>query len=95
MRAVQRWGAPLTHAEIQPLLAQVDGWRVEGDKRLIKKFEFKDFMGPIGFANKIAEIAEEQGHSDLYVAWGKVKSQSDAQDRRAHGIRLHPRGEDR
>ena len=65
---------PLTHAEIQPLLAKVEGWRVENDKRLIKKFEFDDFMGPMQFANRIAEIAEEEGHHpDLYVAWGKVE----------------------
>jgi 4a-hydroxytetrahydrobiopterin dehydratase len=65
---------PLTHAEIQPLLSKVEGWRVENDKRLVKKFEFKDFMGAMRFANKIAEIAEEEGHHpDLYVAWGKVE----------------------
>ena len=64
---------PLTHAEIQPLLAQVDGWRVEGDKRLIKKFEFKDFMGPIGFANKIAEIAKSRSSPGSCGGVGKVE----------------------
>jgi 4a-hydroxytetrahydrobiopterin dehydratase len=65
---------PLSHDEIQPLMERVNGWTVEADKKLIKTYKFKDFMGPMGFANRIAEIAEGEGHHpDLYVAWGKVE----------------------
>ena len=65
---------PLTAQEIEPLLTRVDGWSVEDNKRLKKTFKFNDFMGSMGFANKIAEVAEQQAHHpDLYVAWGKVE----------------------
>ena len=65
---------PLTHDEIQPLLARVDGWRVEGDKKLIKSYKLEGFMEPVRYVNKIAAVAEEEGHHpDLYVAWGKVE----------------------
>jgi 4a-hydroxytetrahydrobiopterin dehydratase len=66
---------PLSHEEIRPLLARVEGWTVEGDKKLRKSYQFSDFMAPIRFANKIAEVAEEEGHHpDLYVAWGKLEA---------------------
>ena len=66
---------PLTPDEIQPLLAKVEGWRVEDDKKLMKAYKFEDFMGPMRFANKIAEVAEEEGHHpDLYVAYGKLEA---------------------
>src|SRR5215210_1098214 len=67
---------PLSHEEIQPLLARVEEWRVEGDKKLIKSYKFSDFMGPMRFANQIARVAEEEGHHpDLSVAWGKLEAQ--------------------
>ncbi len=66
---------PLAREEIQPLLARVDGWHVEADKKLTKSFKFKDFMGPVKFTNAIAEVAEEEGHHpDLYVAWGELRA---------------------
>jgi len=42
---------PLTPAEIAPLLAQVEGWTVEANKRLIKPFKFKNFVQAVEFVN--------------------------------------------
>src|SRR5579862_4418750 len=69
-----RGGVPaLTHEQIQPLVAQLDGWTVEGDKRLIKTFKVANFLEAMAFANAITPVAEAQGHHpDLYVAWGKL-----------------------
>jgi 4a-hydroxytetrahydrobiopterin dehydratase len=70
-------GSPhLTSAEIEPLLGQLEGWKVEesdGHLRLTKVFKFKGFMPGVELVNRIAPIAEaEQHHPDLLVSWGSV-----------------------
>ena len=65
---------PLTAKEIAPLLAQMEGWKVEDDKRLSKSFRFKNFVQAVDFVNALTQIAEqEQHHPDLYVRWGEVR----------------------
>jgi 4a-hydroxytetrahydrobiopterin dehydratase len=62
----------LTPEEIEPRLAQLNGWSVVGNE-LERTFDFRDFMGPVGFVNRIAVVAEELNHHpDLEVGWGKV-----------------------
>ncbi len=75
-----RGGEPtLTDAEIEDLLLHVIGWQVrdvDGVKRLEKAFKFKNFVEAMDFTNKIAVIAEEQGHHPLIVTeWGRVAVQ--------------------
>jgi 4a-hydroxytetrahydrobiopterin dehydratase len=66
---------PLTRAAITPLLAQLEGWTVEQDKRLIKAFKFKNFVQAVDFVNGVTRVAEEeQHHPDLYVRWGEVRA---------------------
>ena len=39
---------------------------------LRRNYEFRDFAGSMAFANRVGDIAEQQGHHpDLYVAWGR------------------------
>lgn len=70
---------PLTAAEIDDLKLHVIGWQVkelEGVNRLEKVFKFKDFLEAMTFTNKIAVIAEEQGHHPLITTeWGRVTVQ--------------------
>src|SRR5262249_39101605 len=64
---------PLTPAEFTPLLGQLHGWDVADAKRLSRTYRFKNFAEAMAYANRVADIAEEQAHHpDLYVAWGKV-----------------------
>lgn len=64
---------PLTEGEIEPLIKQLSGWRVENNSKITKEFKFKNFKEAVAFVNSITEIAEQEGHHpDLYVAWGKV-----------------------
>jgi 4a-hydroxytetrahydrobiopterin dehydratase len=64
---------PLTAAEIAPLLAQLDGWEVERDRKLLRTYSVKNFAQAMALANRIGAIAEEQAHHpDLHVAWGRV-----------------------
>ncbi len=69
----------LTEAEIEDLLFHVIGWQVievDGVKRLEKAFKLKNFVGAVEFTNKIAVIAEEQGHHPLIITeWGRVTIQ--------------------
>lgn len=40
---------------------------------LVREFRFKDFAEAMAFANKVAVIAEEEGHHpDLSISWGSV-----------------------
>lgn len=66
---------PLTADEIKPLLALLNGWQVEDNKRLIRSYPFKNFVQAMDFAYKaILPIAEEEAHHpDLYVRWGEVR----------------------
>ncbi len=65
---------PLTPEQIAPLLAQLDGWRVEENKKLVKSFRFKNFAQAVEFVNAITAVAEaEQHHPDLYVRWGETR----------------------
>ncbi len=67
---------PLTDAELQELLPQVPEWRVverEGIKRLERTFTFRNFREAMAFANRVGELAEEEGHHPaLLVEWGRV-----------------------
>jgi len=63
----------LTPEEIEPLLAQIDGWNVVGGTRLAKTYTFPDFVQALAFVNRAGAVAEEEGHHpDLYLTWGKV-----------------------
>lgn len=65
---------PLTPEEIAGYQPQVPEWHVSSDKLSIsREFKFKNFKEAITFADKVGEIAEEEGHHPvLTVAWGKV-----------------------
>lgn len=65
---------PLTREQYQPLLAQLHGWQVENDSRLVRSFAFPDFVQALALVNKIGDLAEREGHHpDLFLSWGKVR----------------------
>lgn len=49
-------------------------WEVSSDSKSIsQEFKFKDFKEAMQFVNKVADIAEEQGHHpDIYIYYNKV-----------------------
>jgi 4a-hydroxytetrahydrobiopterin dehydratase len=58
----------------ESLLAQLDGWRIEAGKKLVKSFRFGDWKEAMAFANQISGLAEAEGHHpDLLVSWGRVR----------------------
>lgn len=64
---------PLTAAETDRLLLKLGSqWMLNEKGHLHKEYKFKDFLTAMAFANKIATLAEQQGHHpDLSIAWGK------------------------
>ncbi len=65
---------PLKGADLDPLIAQLDGWQIVNEHHLEKTYPFKNFKEALAFTNKVGELAERVGHHpDIYLAWGKVK----------------------
>ena len=72
-----RVGAPrATQEEIDRYMPQLPDWELvqeEETDRLRRKFAFADFRKALQFANRVGEIAEEEGHHPaLLVEWGAV-----------------------
>ena len=64
---------PLAAARTKALLAELDaGWALNEAGHLVRAYEFTDFVTAMAFANRVGDIAEEQGHHpDLHVGWGR------------------------
>ena len=56
------------------MAAKVHGWTLNDEStRLSRRFEFEDFRKAMEFVNRVAELAEEQGHHpDIAIHWNKV-----------------------
>ena len=53
----------LPAGEVDRLLSQVSGWQVEpGVSELRKRYKFASFMHTMAFVNRMAELAETEGH---------------------------------
>ena len=63
---------PLTAKEVEEWLQELGkGWAVNNKGHLHKEYPLNDFKDPMVFANKIAELAEKEGHHpDLKISWG-------------------------
>lgn len=66
---------PLEEARTNEFLKQVPTWALK-EGHLYKKFKFKNFIEAMKFVNKIAEIAENEGHHpDFSVHYNKVEAE--------------------
>ncbi len=69
-----RGGVPaLARNRAETLLQELDGgWRLGTNGHLERAYTFDDFAQAMAFANRLADIAEdERHHPDLHIAWGK------------------------
>ena len=66
---------PLAPDAAKALAGQVPKWKLRKDEpRLWREFTFKDFVRAMKFINKVAQLAEEEGHHpDIHVHWNRVK----------------------
>lgn len=50
-----------------------DDWEVTDNKRISKEFVFENYKHAMEFVNKVADLAEEEGHHPvMHVSYGKV-----------------------
>ena len=66
---------PLIEVKENEYLKEVEGWSIirEGVHRIKKEFYFEDFKDAMKFVNKVADIAEEEGHHpDIYIYYNEV-----------------------
>ena len=74
--ACRRDAPKVTEAEIAEYHSQVSEWDlIERDeiKRLERLFQFDGFAEALAFANRVGELAEEEGHHPaLLTEWGRV-----------------------
>ena len=65
---------PLTVQKAKSYLEQTPGWEIiEGGKKIKREFKFKDFKEAIAFVNKVAELAESEGHHpDFHIFYSRV-----------------------
>jgi len=68
---------PLDSKEIEKFMPQVEGWSLEekdDHKQIFKKVKFKDFNESMEFVNKVADIAEDEGHHpNMFINYNRVR----------------------
>ena len=66
--------APLSEEQAAAFSGSTPGWRLEeGGTRLTRRFELQDFVEAMRFVNRVADVAEREGHHpDIAIHWNKV-----------------------
>ena len=66
--------APLKEEEIKKYMEELkEGWEVLENKKIQKLFRFKDFKEVMVFVNKVADLAENEGHHpNITIDYSKV-----------------------
>ena len=74
--------SPFAQEQYEPLLKELKlGWEVIEDpsassgqgKKIRHEFKFKDFVKAMEFVNKVAKLAEEQGHHpNIHIYYSRV-----------------------
>ena len=65
---------PLEAEKIQEYLKELEGgWEVRENKMIARRFKFKTFRESIDFVNRVANLAESEGHHpDIIIRYNKV-----------------------
>ncbi|KKU91515.1 MAG: Pterin-4-alpha-carbinolamine dehydratase [Candidatus Jorgensenbacteria bacterium GW2011_GWA1_48_11] len=69
-------GTPaLSPAAAKGLLKEAPNWVLDsGAKKISREFDCKDFRGSTAFVNKVAVLAESEGHHpDIHIFYDKVR----------------------
>ena len=66
--------APLDKHEIAEYKKQInDGWEVRDNNKISKEFVFVNYKHTMDFVNKVADLAEEEGHHPvMHVYYGRL-----------------------
>jgi len=64
---------PLPKKEATALSARVPDWKITEDKKLERELKFKNFSEAMRFVNRVAELAEKEGHHpEIRVSYNRV-----------------------
>lgn len=65
---------PLAPEDIERYMAELpDGWHVLDGKKIQKEFLFSDFIKAMAFVDRVADVAESEGHHpDIHIHYNKV-----------------------
>lgn len=65
---------PFDRQEAQDYVDESHGWILSEDaKKISKEYKFVDFIGAINFVERVADVAEMEGHHpDIHVHYNKV-----------------------
>ncbi|MBI2614059.1 MAG: 4a-hydroxytetrahydrobiopterin dehydratase [Candidatus Levybacteria bacterium] len=67
---------PLSNEKEDEMLKLIQGWMLvrKGTHKITRQFKFKDFKKAMEFVNKIAALAENEGHHpDIKIVYNKVQ----------------------
>ncbi len=67
---------PLTKVEENRDMDDIEGWDLDRDgiHRIERKLKFNDFKESMKFVNKVADLAENEGHHpDIKISWNVVE----------------------
>lgn len=69
----ESWVPPMTPEKVQEMLKQVKAWTGEDSLKIKKSFKFKDFKEAMNYVNKVASLAEKEGHHpDITITYNKI-----------------------
>ncbi len=65
---------PFTPQQITEYRKEIaSSWEVVDGKKLHREFKFKDFVETMKFVNKVADLAENEGHHpDLHIFYNRL-----------------------
>jgi 4a-hydroxytetrahydrobiopterin dehydratase len=65
----------MNSAEIEEYLKHINsGWKLENGEKLIREYVFVNFRHTMGFVNRIASLAEAEGHHPvMHVQYSKLQ----------------------
>jgi 4a-hydroxytetrahydrobiopterin dehydratase len=65
---------PMSKADAQDFLDEVPTWTLNDKaEKISKEFKFSDFIGAINFVERVADVAEMEGHHpDIHIHYNKV-----------------------
>lgn len=66
---------PLSDGKENELIRQTPGWILlrDGTHKITRQFKFKDFKQTMFFVNKVADLAEDEGHHpDIKIVYNRV-----------------------
>ena len=67
---------PLTNEKEDELIKQISDWLLLRDTthKITRQFKFKDFKKAMEFVNKIADLAQNEGHHpDIKIIYNKIQ----------------------